>query len=101
MNIIFSKHKNLDEELNCPWGDKENAYLLKEDLSVQENLNKAIEYFPMLKKLVEENKFLPEEVQRYSQECLSFVFAENDEIWQLKEFFRHWYVDNYVTGKFS
>lgn len=96
MNIIFSKSKDLDKKLNCSWGDKENAHLLKEDLSVEENLNKAIEHFPMLKKLVEENKFSPEEVQRCNKECLCFVPAEKDEIWDLKEFFRHWYVDNYL-----
>ena len=96
MNIIFSKSKDLDKKLKCSWGDKEYAYLLKEDLSIEENLNKAIEHFPMLKKLVEENKFSPEEVQRCNMECFNFVPAEKDEIWDLKEFFRHWYADNYL-----
>lgn len=96
MDIIFSKSKELDKKLNCSWGDKENAYLLKEDLSVEENLTKAIEHFPMLKKLIEENKFSPEEVQRCNKECLNFVPAENDAIWDLKEFFGHWYVWNYL-----
>ena len=78
MNIIFSKSKDLNKKLNCSWGDKEYAYLLKEDLSIEENLNKAIEHFPMLKKLVKENKFSPEEVQRCNMECFNFVPAEKD-----------------------
>ena len=87
---IFSKHQDLSEKLNCSWGDKDDLYLLKKDLSNNTNLSMAIRKFPILKKLVKKYKFSLQEIERCRKECHEFVFSEGEEIWQLKEFFRHW-----------
>ena len=50
----------------------------------------AIRKFPILKKLVKKYKFSLQEIERCRKECHEFVFSEGEEIWQLKEFFRHW-----------
>lgn len=92
MGSILKIHKELSKELNCSWGNKENLYLLKKDLSVQENLDAAMQKFPMLKKLVNEYKFPLEEIERCRKECSQFVFSEEKSIWQLKEFFGYWLI---------
>lgn len=90
MITIFDRNKDLSKELNCSWGDKDDLDLLKKDLSVTENLTMAMNRFPMLKKLVKKYRFSLQEIERCRKECNEFVFSEGDEIWQLKEFFRHW-----------
>ncbi len=94
-NLLFKKRKDLSEKLNCSWGDKDDLYLLKKDLSIDENLKAAMNQFPMLKKLVEKYKFSSKRVERCKRECNNFVFSEGNGIWQLKEFFRHWLMSLY------
>ena len=89
-NTLYLEPHDLSKELNCPWGDRSNKHLLQKDLSVEENLNAAMESFPILKKLVKKHKFSLQEVERCRKECNTFVFSEEHEISQLKEFFRHW-----------
>lgn len=92
MRTLVSKHKNLPKEFKCSWGDKSNLHLLKKDLSNAENLKMAMERFPMLEKLVNRYEFSLQEIERCRKECHNYVFSERDEIWQLKEFFRHWLI---------
>lgn len=90
MISMFSKQKDLSKEFNCSWGDKGDLHLLKKDLSIDENLTIAMGRFPILEKLVKKYKYSLEEIERCRKECQEFVFSEGEEIWQLKEFFRHW-----------
>ncbi len=89
---IFHQHQDLSEKLNCSWGNKGDLYLLEEDLSNNANLSKAMRKFPILKKLVKKYKYSLQEIERCRKECNEFLFSEGEEIWQLKEFFRHWFM---------
>ncbi len=90
MGKLFDKQKDLSTELNCSWGNKDDLHLLENDLSIIKNLTMAMDHFPMLKKLVNKYNFPLQEIERCKKECHEFVLSEEDGIWQLKEFFRHW-----------
>ena len=92
MATIFIRHPDLSEKLNCSWGDKDDLYLLKEDLSKKKNLSMAMRKFPVLEKLVKKYKYSLQEIERCRKECNEFVFSDGEGIYQLKEFFRHWFM---------
>lgn len=88
--MLFKKHKDLSEELNCSWGNRDDLHLLEKDLSIEENLTMAMNRFPMLEKLVNKYKFSLQEIERCRKECCYYVFSDKNEILQLKEFFSYW-----------
>ncbi len=90
MITVFSKSQDLSKEFNCSWGNKDDLYLLKKDLSIKENLSMAMQKYPILKKLVKKYNYSLQEIEKCKKECNEFVFSDKEEIWQLKEFFRHW-----------
>ncbi len=90
MATIFIRHPDLSEKLNCSWGDKDDLYLLKEDLSKKKNLSMAMRKFPVLEKLVKKYKYSLQEIERCRKECHILDLSDEEKIWQLKEFFRHW-----------
>lgn len=88
--IFFNGQMDLSKELNCSWGNKEDLHLLQEDLSIEENLTMAMNRFPILKKLIKEYKIPLQEIERCRNEYYIFNLSEGDDLWMLKEFFRHW-----------